>query len=221
MPELTLNDLKQSASLFLAQLSVTDIAQLYGVTDGKAVGTYVELWFNKYLQERFTYLQGNAATGIDFPSLNVDLKVTSIRQPQSSSPFKSAEQKVYGLGYHLLVFVYDKTDTKDTETSRLNFQHAVFVDQERTADYQTTAGLLGILNRNGNIDDIVAFLEERHLPLDEIGSQRLAERILESPPKQGYLTISNALQWRLQYGRVITLANDGGIEGIENLIGTS
>jgi len=53
---------------------------------------------------------------------------------------------------------------------------------------------------------------ERNLPVDEIGADQLADRILESPPNQGYLTISNALQWRLQYGRVIQQA--GSVSGI-------
>lgn len=52
---------------------------------------------------------GNSASGIDLPGLGVDIKVTSIKQPQSSCPFKSATQKVYGLGYGLLVFVYEYT----------------------------------------------------------------------------------------------------------------
>jgi hypothetical protein len=50
------------------------------------------------------------------------------------------------------------------------------------------------------------------LPVDEIGVNQLADRILESPPHQGYLTISNALQWRLQYGRVIQQV--GNVSGI-------
>jgi hypothetical protein len=37
-------------------------------------------------------------------------------------------------------------------------------------------------------------------------------QILSNPPIQGFLTISNALQWRLQYGRVIDRA--GQEEGI-------
>lgn len=41
----------------------------------------------------------------------------------------------------------------------------------------------------------------------------MAAEILKNPPKIGYLTISNALQWRLQYGRVVTLSED--IIGIE------
>lgn len=36
-----------------------------------------------------------------------------------------------------------------------------------------------------------------------IEARAIADEILRNPPKQGYLTISNALQWRLQYGRVI------------------
>jgi hypothetical protein len=60
---------------------------------------------------------------------------------------------------------------------------------------------------NANKDDLIAFIAERNLPVDEIGADLLAERILESPPLQGYLTISNALQWRLQYSRVIQQAD--------------
>ena len=91
-------------------------------------------------------------------------------------------------------------------------QHTIFVEQERTADFQTTKGLIDILEREGNKDDVVAFIIERNLPVDEIGAAQLADRILDDPPKQGYLTISNALQWRLQYGRVIQQA--GAVSGI-------
>ena len=64
-----------------------------------------------------------------------------------------------------------------------------------------------ILERNANKDDLIAFIAERNLPVDEIGADLLAERILELPPLQGYLTISNALQWRLQYSCVIQQAD--------------
>lgn len=217
MRTLTLADLKSQVAAFAAEIEERPIPEFYGVTDGKAVGTYVELLFNQHLQQRFTYPSGNAATGVDFPSVGVDLKVTSIRQPQSSCPFRSAEQKVYGLGYHLLILVYDKRDERDTATAHLHIVHAIFVDEQRTADYQTTRGLLAILDHGGNRDDLVAFLEERNLPLDDIGRGILAERILEDPPVQGVLTISNALQWRLQYGRVIALGQDGHV-GVEKLV---
>lgn len=152
---------------------------------------------------------------MDFPGLNVDIKVTSVRQPQSSCPFKKARQKIYGLGYSLLVFVYDKHDDTASRTARLDMQHTIFVEQERTADYQTTSGLRRILENNANRDDIVAFFHERMLPLDEVGLDALAAEVLRNPPELGYLTVSNALQWRLQYGRVIEQA--GKIGGILRL----
>jgi len=122
-------------------LSDRQIAELYGITDGKAVGTYVEQAFNRYLTAKYSYTAGSAASGIDFPELEVDIKVTSIKQPQSSCPFRDASQKVYGLGYHLIVFAYEKIDNHESRAAVLNFQYAIFVDRERTGDYQTTYGL--------------------------------------------------------------------------------
>ena len=215
---LTLASLKEAARRFLAALADSSISVLYGTTDGKAVGTYIELAFHDYLKSAFDYTPGNAASGIEFPELEVDLKVTSARQPQSSSPFRSASQKVYGLGHHLLVCVYDKYDDHDSRTSRLTFQQAIFINREKTADYQTTSGLRAILQRDGNRDDVVAFLDERNLPLDDIGRETLAERILREPPDLGYLTISNALQWRLQYSRALAVAASGADDSVENLL---
>jgi len=185
---------------------------LYGVTDGKAVGTYLEHKFVEYLKTSFSFEEGNSASGIDLPSLDVDIKVTSIRQPQSSCPYKSARQKIVGLGYSLLVFVYDKTDDAKSKTSKLDIQHTVYVDASRTADFQMTKGLLEILDREGNEDDLVAFIQDKNLPVDEIEARAIASELLKTRPLQGYLTISNALQWRLQYGRVIEKA--GAIKGI-------
>jgi hypothetical protein len=211
-PTLTIEDLCAEAAKFANIESLFDEPALYGVTDGKAIGTYLEHKFTAYLAGNYSFQQGNSASGIDLPALEVDIKVTSIKQPQSSCPFRSATQKVFGLGYHLLVFVYDKYDDSENRTGRLDMQHTIFVDRSRTADFQTTKGIIDILNREGNKDDIIAFIMERNLPVDEIGSNQLAEKILESPPNQGYLTISNALQWRLQYSRVIQQA--GSISGI-------
>ena len=211
-PTLTIEDLCAEAAKFAEIESLYDEPALYGVTDGKAIGTYLEHKFTDYLAANYSSQQGNSASGLDLPTIEVDIKVTSIKQPQSSCPFRSATQKVFGLGYHLLVFVYDKYDDFENRTGRLNMQHTIFIDRSRTADFQTTKGITDILNREGNKDDIIAFIMERNLPVDEIGANQLAERILESPPNQGYLTISNALQWRLQYSRVIQQA--GSISGI-------
>jgi hypothetical protein len=206
MPRLTIKALCKEANLFSAIQSHTPEKVLYGVTDGKAVGTYLEQKFREYLKSHYEFVEGNSALGIDFPELLVDMKVTSIKQPQSSCPFKSARQKVYGLGYSLIVFVYDKIDNARSKTATLNVLHTIFVKAEKTADFQTTYGIRQILANHGNRDDILAFIAERNLPIDEIGANNLADEIINNPPPQGFLTISNALQWRLQYGRVIERA---------------
>lgn len=206
LPPLTVELLQKEAAIFAAAESRHAEPSLFGVTDGKAVGTYLEHKFQTELLNRYAYPKGSSAKGIDFPGLDVDIKVTSIRQPQSSCPFRSARQKVYGLGYSLLVFVYEKTDDEAARTARLAILHTIFVERESTADFQTTSGLLRLLENSANRDDILAFFAERMLPLDEISVGSLADEVLSKPPQLGYLTISNALQWRLQYSRAIEQA---------------
>lgn len=204
---LTADTLREEARRICEEQSVLNHEALIGVTDGKAVGTYIEHLFQESLGKKYIFLQGNSAKGIDFPEeeLNTDLKVTSVRQPQSSCPFKSARQKIFGLGYNLLVMVYDKRDTRDR--CELSFCHCVFVSQERTADYTMSRRLIEMKADGANLEDIVAFLGDRNLPGDEVVLRELAEEILERDLTQGYLTVSNALQWRLQYGRLLSLKN--------------
>ena len=73
-----------------------------------------------------------------------------------------------------------------------------------------------MVNDKANLEDIVSYLNDRNIPADEITLQNLAEQILNKPPKQGYLTISNALQWRLQYGRIVNLTEN--VSGITRII---
>jgi len=209
---LTVADLQAEAAVFARQESAHAEPQLFGVTDGKAVGTYVEHKFQAYLLLKYRVAESNSASGIDFPSLDVDMKVTSITQPQSSCPFKSARQKIFGLGYNLLVFVYEKRDDPAAKTGTLNFLHVVFVEAPRTGDFQMTTGLRQIVQNNGNEDEIIAFLTDKNLPVDSIEAKEIAQDVLKSPPEVGYLTISNALQWRLQYSRVIAQA--GQVTGV-------
>jgi len=214
-PKLTVAALRDEAGKFAAIESKYPEPSLYGVTDGKAVGTYFEHKFQAYLRKRYNFELGNSAEGIDFPGLGVDMKVTSIKQPQSSCPFKDPRQKIFGLGYSLLVFVYSKRDDPNTATGTLDIRHSIFIEKERTADYQTTKGILKILENGGNEDDLMALMSERNFLIDEIEASRIAKEILKKPPELGYLTVSNAYQWRLQYGRVIREA--GKVEGINRI----
>ncbi|AHJ27252.1 Type II restriction enzyme NspV (Endonuclease NspV) (R.NspV) [Nodularia spumigena CCY9414] len=194
MTILTIEALCTEAALFSAAESRHPEPLLYGVTDGKAIGTYLEQKFRLYLKNKYDFVEGNSASGIDFPGLLVDVKVTSIKQPQSSCPFKSARQKIFGLGYALIIFVYDKTDQSMNRTANLNILHTIYVSAERTADFQMTRGIRSILENEGNKDDLIAFMYDRNLPVDEIEASNIADEILLNPPLEGFLTISNALQ---------------------------
>ena len=207
MAELTVELLKAEAKAFADIASEHDEPDLYTVTDGKSVGTHFEHKFHAHLSSRYDYLEGSSAIGIDFPELGVDMKVTSAKRPQSSCPYKSARQKIYGLGYSLLIFVYEKQDNEATSTGRLDIQHVIFVEAGRTADFQMTMGISEIVEKQGNKDDLIAFMMDRMLPVDDIQASNVADEILREPPDIGYLTISNALQWRLQFSRAIDQAD--------------
>ncbi len=196
---LTVSHLLSEAASFAAQISEQPEPTIYGVTDGKAIGTYLEHQFRSYLAENYTFDAGSSAQGIDFPELNVDIKVTRITQPQSSCPFDSARQKIYGLGYAVLVFVYEKHDDPHTQTGRLEILDAIFIEAPYTADYQTTRGIQQILESDGNAEELVAFMHDRNLPVDDIQAYQLAEEVLRNPPQMEYITIRNPHLWRAQY----------------------
>jgi hypothetical protein len=226
LPPLTVANFQAAAAEFAHELSATPLPTLYGATDGKRVGTYVEASFKAYLAERYTSLEGNAALGIDFPSINVDLKVTSVAQPQSSCPFRNATQKIYGLGYHLLVIVYAKRDVDAERVAHLDVRSVIFIEKPRTADFTITRLLRDIVLREdellgdtdeAKVEEVDAVLQDKNVPLDDVSRRVLAERIVKHPPDQGCLTISNALQWRMQYSRAIMIARQGTLEGVVDL----
>lgn len=211
--KLTIELLKAEATIFAENESNKRHLDLVGVTDGKAIGTYFEHAFKEHLRNKYIVLEGSSARGIDLPDpyINTDIKVTSYRQPQSSTPFKDAKQKIFGLGHNLLVFVYIKDDNEN-----LNFRitSVTFIDAPQTADFTTTKRLREMLKDEANKEDILAYLNDRNIPGDEITLNLIADEVLSGKLKQGYLTISNALQWRLQYARVISLNNT--VEGVYN-----
>lgn len=192
-PKLTIEKLKAEAKQFCITESKIKNAELFGITDGKAVGTYVEHKFQQQLTAKYEVVIGSSASGIDLPSPDIltDIKVTSIKQPQSSCPFKDAKQKIFGLGYNLLVFVYDKKDDPKTRTSILDFVSCAFISKERTADYTTTYRLREMISDGANEEDIAAFLRDTNIPVDDISLKRLAQQVIKTQPQQGYLGKKN------------------------------
>lgn len=211
---LTLEGLRAEARMFCEEASLENHLALLGVTDGKAVGTYIEKMFARRLADKYAVTIGSSGKGIDLPDEDImtDIKATSLVQPQSSCPFLDARQKVYGLGYNILLFAYEKDD--HAGRCSLRFGHCLFISKERTADFTLTKRLIEMLADGANKEDIAAFLHDRDLPGDEIVLGRLAGEILEKRPEQGYLTMSNALQWRLQYSRALSVGNT--VDGIVN-----
>lgn len=192
--ELTTEILCTEVARFAAAESRHPEPSLFGVTDDKAVGTYLKPKFREFLLGLgYQFEEGNSANGIDFPGLLVDMKVTNIRQPQSSCPFKSARQKVYGLGYSLLIFLYDKTDDEAAGTANLAITDAIFVEAGRSADFRMTKGIRDILDNDGNLDDLVSFLSDNHLLQDEVELENLGKELLSYKPEQGCLNMPRKL----------------------------
>ena len=102
------------------------------------------------------------------------------------------------------------------KTATLDFKSCSFISKERTADYTTTFRLNEMVKDGANEEDIIAYLNDKNIPADDITLSQIAKQILKNPPKIGYLTISNALQWRLQYGRVVALNEK--VKGITKIV---
>ena len=136
--KLTISKLIEEAELFCKHESNIPHEDLVGITDGKAIGTYIEHKFEEYLKNKYEVTIGSSGKGIDLPDwhINTDIKVTSIKKPQNSSPFKNIEQKIYGLGHNLLIFIYEKNDINNT--GYLDFKHCIFIESEKSGDYHLT-----------------------------------------------------------------------------------
>jgi len=207
MPKLTIETLKREAQTFSRAESRHKEKSLFGITDSKEVDMYLEHKFKEHLRNKYDFEGGNSTSGIDFPDLQVDIRFTDIYQPYSSYPFKSVWQKIYGLGCSLLWFMYEKTDNTKSRSATMNILHTLFMNHDRTADYQTTKGLISILENEGNKEDLMAFMFDLFLLTDESEANELANEILANPPKLGYVRISNALSRQMQYLKAIERAS--------------
>ncbi len=111
-------------SKFLKQLQSLEANELE-VTDGKSIGTFIEKLLTILLSiEKGCVFTGSAAKGVDLPELNLGIKATSDRQPQSSEAFKNAYERIFGIDNALLVFIYNGTAyANDVEENLRCIQH--------------------------------------------------------------------------------------------------
>lgn len=197
--KLSNESLLREAKLFCARSNSVDHPELLGINDGKTIGTYIEHEFKKYLLGKYEFTLGSSSQGVDFPdeSINTDLKVTSLSKPQNSCPFVNIRQKIYGLGYNLLLFVYEKSEKEGK--CFLFFDSCTFIPFNKTGDYNLTMNLIKMVENGWSEDRIAYYLGECSLPGDENSFNALAREVIANPPEHGSLTISNAFQWRIKY----------------------
>ncbi|MDH5769339.1 MAG: restriction endonuclease, partial [Nitrospirota bacterium] len=62
----------KEAKAFCERESNFDNKDLFGVTDGKAVGTFIEHKFTDHLEKNYDVEIGSSANGIDMPSGNIN-----------------------------------------------------------------------------------------------------------------------------------------------------
>lgn len=211
MPKLTIQILKREAQKFSQMESSHKEKSLFGVTDGKAVGTYLEHKFKNYLRNKYEFEEGSSASGIDFPELQVDVISTDLLALYPSSPLKSAHQKIYGLGHSLIWFLYEKTDDHESKRAKVNIISGFFLDRKNTADFKTTSGIISVLKNEGNKDDVMAFMLDTYLANDEIEASNFADEILSNPPKLGYSFTTSFWRERVQCLEAIKQSKNSAI----------
>ncbi len=210
-PPLTIKDLLQEAKAFANK------PPTFGCSNNsKELGTMIETAFKEALEARYALAPGNAASGIDLPDVQTDIKFTRKSRRQSSCPYTSAEQKIFGLGYSLLVFSYETENVSGSRDVRPKIVETLFIEASVTGDYRLTRELSKMVKKGVDREYIVRFLlKEENLPVDEAEAYKIADRVLHSPPKQGYLTVTDARQWRLTYKEAVKEA--GAVQGVTRL----
>lgn len=69
------------------------------INDGNTIGSFVEKSFKQNLSDKYDFGTVDLIVGIDFPEINVDLKTSKSSQPQSSCPYRLANQKIFWVRY--------------------------------------------------------------------------------------------------------------------------
>ena len=89
-PNLTIGLLKKEAKIFCKAMSNITHEYIIGVTDSKAVGTYVEHKFRDVISQKYKVETGNSAQGIDFPEPSVkNLRRLNLLRSAESTDFRT------------------------------------------------------------------------------------------------------------------------------------
>lgn len=203
----------------------------------KTRSTLIEQKFKTFLSDNLDFeIEGNSALGVDLPIFNTDIKCTSISQPQSSSPYRSINEKLFGVDYNILLFVYS------IDNGVFKIENCAYIPKHMTGCKNATKLLIKLTNEynNNNIskniaikllkgwfftvedmssggitriitnfisgrmstEDLIAQVNTWNIcePLDlKPDWNTIWDRAIISPPCEGVINYSFALQWRLQY----------------------
>ena len=204
--KLTIQRLQQEAAAFAEVESTYPEPTLYGVTDGKAIGTYLEHKFRAHLEVKYTFASSNSAsrhrlsrfTGGHEGYRHHPAAIVVSLQVGKTEDIRAG---ILGSCVRLREEGRPEDDHRCSEYPPYGFRR-----RTPTADFTMTRLIRQHLEAGCNAEDLIGLMHDKNLPVDDIEANNIAQELLKKPCEQGYLTISNALQWRLQYARVIEQA---------------
>lgn len=171
----------------------------------KLTGTTIEEQLHTMLEERCDHIRGNAAKGLDLPTISYDIKVTHINKPQSSAAYSSAAEKVYGLGYGILLLTYE------LKAGKLHFLDPVLIRRGETADFRMTRELRAMHVAHVPQAVYTAYLRGSGLAFQGGELEALGKRLRGEKPPLGQLGLTYTPQWRVRYGRVLARARNKSV----------
>jgi len=129
---------------FLVQLQSLE-ADAFEVSDPKTIGTFIEKLLTVLFSiKKGCVFSGSSAKGVDLPELNLGIKATSDRQPQSSENFKNAYERIFGIGNALLVFIYNGTAYASEAEANLRCVQHYLLSETNAADKDLCASAQGV-----------------------------------------------------------------------------
>lgn len=204
---------------FCERINEIDVPEEH-LSSSKKIGTYFEKelrdWFGN---ETDIDSDGSVAQEEDIPELNLDVKATSKTQPQSSIPMRAPIERIRGMNYDILVFIYDMDKSGDERS--VEIEHCSYIPRERTSDHRKSKEARELIEEYENNDiswselktNIKELTGVSHLESVEVVTDEQLEELIKNPPKEGAITVSAAAQWRPQY-RQVTKDDEDGYEKI-------
>lgn len=217
--ELDLRNYIDSVAEFCVEMESRTVPEDKSGTS-KQIGTYFEKELRDWFENKHGLVsEGSVAEDIDLPAFNLDVKTTSNRQPQSSSTFDDPGERIVGVDYNILLFVYDKQSVDGG--NKFEIKTCAYIPKERASDYRKSDDAVKLVAdyREGKLSE--SELREQLEDLTGVGaiSDKKFEEIKNDPPEKGAITITPALQWRFNYNKMVKEDVPEGTERIYGSIG--